>query len=646
MNKYIFNFVLFAALSLNQNSWAQPISGYFTVGQTGDYTNLQTALDDLESNGINGPTTLQLIDSQYEGLNAFPSIPGNSTINTITIRGNQGTQVKPPAGAPLGQRMWEIKGSNYRFSNLDFELSLYSYFYTLEITTVNNLVLEIDSCDFNGSYAALGDLNAALGTSSFSSGTISNIQIKNSTFTNIGAPVQFLENGIPQENIRVKNCTFSQNQFPISIGYFNNALVEDNRIFGYSQQAISIFNSSSNNAKANIQNNTVNNINLGTQGQSIGISCNGLGRLTCNNNIMYNYATGITTENIDTLNIEQNEIEKSSRAVSIESSDILYITDNIVEYVNRGFSFSNCDAELLFADNIIRIDRSEDYETATGLRLNNVSNPSFSRNYFQNNIIEGAQYGVYLRNTSELSFMLNTVICLPVADNNSAMYAENGSESSIKFNLFYIDSLNDLGIPAGNNIMYNLNAMGSNVIMDENGFYFAPNTGNEFSSGDFSAQNLAGFVGASSMETNSLFADPKFYDANFLYEPTNGAYMDLITNNSGVNIDIYGRMREHGYPGAVEGNYWDAGITAIPNHSFNLYPNPANDFIQITTSFIGKIYLEFVDIEGRIIHSEHLYSHGLTFSYALPSNINTGLYFLCISNNQEAETKRIQVNRQ
>jgi len=217
MNKYIFNFVLFAALSLNQNSWAQPISGYFTVGQTGDYTNLQTALDDLESNGINGPTTLQLIDSQYEGLNAFPSIPGNSTINTITIRGNQGTQVKPPAGAPLWQRMWEIKGSNYRFSNLDFELSLYSYFYTLEITTVNNLVLEIDSCDFNGSYSALGDLNAALGTSSFSSGTISNIQIKNSTFTNIGAPVQFLENGIPQENISAKNtipnlcCTVIRN---------------------------------------------------------------------------------------------------------------------------------------------------------------------------------------------------------------------------------------------------------------------------------------------------------------------------------------------------------------------------------------------------------------------------------------------------
>jgi len=645
MNKYIFVFVLFAALTLNQNSWAQPISGYFSVGQAGDYTDLQTALDDLESNGINGPITLQLIDSQYEGLNAFPSIPGNSTTNTITIKGNQGTQVKPPAGAPLGQRMWEIKGSNYRFSNLDFELSLYSYFYTLEITTVNNLVLEIDSCNFNGSYAALGDLNAAVGTSSSSSGAISDIQIKNSTFTNIGAPVQFLENGIPQENIRIKNCTFSQNQFPISIGYFNNSLVEDNRIFSYSQQAISIFNSSSNNAKASILNNTVNNINLGTQGQSIGISCNGLGRLTCNNNIMYNYATGITTENIDTLNIEQNEIEKSSRAVSIESSDILYITDNIVEYVNRGFSFNNCDAELLFADNIIRIDRSEDYETATGLRLNNVSNPSFNRNYFQNNIIEGAQYGVYLRNTSELNFMLNTVICLPVTDNNSTMYAENCSESSIKFNLFYIDSLNHLGTPAGNNAMYNLNTMGSNVIMDENGFYFSPNTGNEFCTGDFTAQNLAGFVGASSMETNSLFADPKFYNDNFMYEPTNTAYSNLINNNSGTNIDIYGRMRDFGYPGAVEGNYWDAGILEIESNSFHFYPNPANNNIQIDSPFWGQSHLKIINISGKVIYSQNMNLNSSTFSFEIPEDIKTGIYFLCVENKGQIHTKRLLIQR-
>lgn len=645
MNKYNFIFVLFAALTLNQNSWAQPINGYFSVGQAGDYTDLQTALDDLESNGINGPITLQLIDSQYEGLNAFPSIPGNSTTNTITIKGNQGTQVKPPAGAPLGQRMWEIKGSNYRFSNLDFELSLYSYFYTLEITTVNNLVLEIDSCNFNGSYAALGDLNAAVGTSSSSSGAISDIQIKNSTFTNIGAPVQFLENGIPQENIRIKNCTFSQNQFPISIGYFNNSLVEDNRIFSYSQQAISIFNSSSNNAKASILNNTVNNINLGTQGQSIGISCNGLGRLTCNNNIMYNYATGITTENIDTLNIEQNEIEKSSRAVSIESSDILYITDNIVEYVNRGFSFNNCDAELLFADNIIRIDRSEDYETATGLRLNNVSNPSFNRNYFQNNIIEGAQYGVYLRNTSELNFMLNTVICLPVTDNNSTMYAENCSESSIKFNLFYIDSLNHLGTPAGNNAMYNLNTMGSNVIMDENGFYFSPNTGNEFCTGDFTAQNLAGFVGASSMETNSLFADPKFYNANFMYEPTNTAYSNLINNNSGTNIDIYGRMRDFGYPGAVEGNYWDAGIPEMEGNSFHFYPNPANNNIQIESPFWGQSHLKIINISGKVVYSQNMNLNSSTFSFEIPEDIKTGIYFLHVKNKGQIHTKRLLIQR-
>lgn len=645
MNKYSFIFVLFAALTLNQNSWAQPISGYFSVGQAGDYTDLQTALDDLESNGINGPVILQLIDSQYEGLNTFPSIPGNSNTNTITIRGNQGTQVKPPAGAQLGQRMWEIKGSNYRFSNLDFELSLFSYFYTLEITTANNLALEIDSCEFNGSFAAFGDLNVAVGTSSFSSGSIHTILIQNSSFTNIGAPVKFMENGVSQNNIRVKNCTFSQNQFPIGIGYCNNSIVEDNRIFGYSQQAISIFNMPPNNAKASVLNNTVNNINLGTPGQSIGISSYSMAGLTCTNNIIYNYTTGITTENIDTLTIEQNEIEKSQRGVNIESSDIVYIADNRIEYVNRGFNITNCVGEFLFADNIIKIDQTEDYENATGLRINGISNPNFTRNYFQNNIIEGAQYGAYIRNASELNFMLNTVICLPVTDNNSTMYAENCSESSIKFNLFYIDSLNHLGTPAGNNAMYNLNTMGSNVIMDENGFYFAPNTGNEFCTGDFTSQNLAEFSGASSMETNSLFADPKFFNANFMYEPTNTAYSNLINNNSGTNIDIYGRMRDFGYPGAVEGNYWDAGIPEMESNSFHFYPNPANNNIQIEAPFWGQSHLQVINISGKVVYSQNMNLNSSTFSFEIPDNIKAGLYFLQVDNKGQVHTKRLLIQR-
>ena len=66
-----------------------PLNGNYTVGLAGTYTNITTAVADLNSLGAVGPVTFSLIDANYTN-ETFPitinAYPGMSNINTLTIR--------------------------------------------------------------------------------------------------------------------------------------------------------------------------------------------------------------------------------------------------------------------------------------------------------------------------------------------------------------------------------------------------------------------------------------------------------------------------------------------------------------------------------------------------------------------------------
>jgi hypothetical protein len=69
-----------------------PLSGSFTVGATGDFLSITEAISVLNSVGVNGPTTFQLIDTLYSTTTGevfpltFSNVPGNSITNTITFK--------------------------------------------------------------------------------------------------------------------------------------------------------------------------------------------------------------------------------------------------------------------------------------------------------------------------------------------------------------------------------------------------------------------------------------------------------------------------------------------------------------------------------------------------------------------------------
>jgi len=63
------------------------LSGNYTIGGTSpNYNNIQTAINALMSNGVNGPTTFSIRDGVYTGQLNFGIIPGVSSANRVTFQ--------------------------------------------------------------------------------------------------------------------------------------------------------------------------------------------------------------------------------------------------------------------------------------------------------------------------------------------------------------------------------------------------------------------------------------------------------------------------------------------------------------------------------------------------------------------------------
>ena len=124
--------VLTALLLLTaQTILAQPLNGTYTVGTGGDYPTLTSAVSDLNTNGVSGPVTFNLIDITYT--ETFPIIinqfAGASSTNRVTIKpaiGNTVTIIGSSASAILrlnGADFVTIEGSNNSTTTRDLTIT-------------------------------------------------------------------------------------------------------------------------------------------------------------------------------------------------------------------------------------------------------------------------------------------------------------------------------------------------------------------------------------------------------------------------------------------------------------------------------------------------------------------------------------------
>ena len=111
-------------LSLSRQVSAQPLSGTYLIGPTGNYSNFSAAAADLDSSGISGPVIFEIETGTYTDLLDLSAIAGTDSTNTITFRsqsGNAADVVLQNNSTSLGSFVVQLDGADYIvLENLSF----------------------------------------------------------------------------------------------------------------------------------------------------------------------------------------------------------------------------------------------------------------------------------------------------------------------------------------------------------------------------------------------------------------------------------------------------------------------------------------------------------------------------------------------
>lgn len=91
------------------------LSGVYVVGPTGDFTSVAAAANALNTFGVCGAVTMDIIDGNYNGQVALKQISGASAVNTITFKSQSGNAnnviiAASPAGA---SHVFQLKDASY-----------------------------------------------------------------------------------------------------------------------------------------------------------------------------------------------------------------------------------------------------------------------------------------------------------------------------------------------------------------------------------------------------------------------------------------------------------------------------------------------------------------------------------------------------
>jgi hypothetical protein len=169
-----FGFIFF---SFNSDSFPLPLNGAYTIGSGGDYATIISAVSDIVSQGVNGPVVFNILPGIYTEYVVIDSIPGTSSINTVTIK----SQTDNPADVVLQDRLVLNHIANVAIESM----SIYNFDIRFN-GNANNILIK-------GNLFKFGRRSIT-----FYSG--SNIKILNNTFIAISGPEVYSTYSIHAEN--------------------------------------------------------------------------------------------------------------------------------------------------------------------------------------------------------------------------------------------------------------------------------------------------------------------------------------------------------------------------------------------------------------------------------------------------------------
>ncbi|MBK6755595.1 MAG: right-handed parallel beta-helix repeat-containing protein [Flavobacteriales bacterium] len=81
-----FRSILLAALLIAASTASAQLNGSYTVGAAGNYATIAAAITALQTNGVSGPVTMNIISGSYLGNWTLGAVAGTSAVNTVTFQ--------------------------------------------------------------------------------------------------------------------------------------------------------------------------------------------------------------------------------------------------------------------------------------------------------------------------------------------------------------------------------------------------------------------------------------------------------------------------------------------------------------------------------------------------------------------------------
>lgn len=173
-----------------QQTLKKGMAGSYTVGASGDFSTVDSAMIALKAAGVCGPVTINIASGTYTGqVELEGTIPGASSTNTVTFKSATGNPANvvyaySSTGTTTLPTFLVTKTSYLVFRDVTFEAKGTSYGFATQVKTANNI--EFRNCIFKCNYT---------GTSSYNIGLCIN-----------GG--QYYYNGGSNANITADSCTF------------------------------------------------------------------------------------------------------------------------------------------------------------------------------------------------------------------------------------------------------------------------------------------------------------------------------------------------------------------------------------------------------------------------------------------------------
>lgn len=221
--KKCISILLIYTFSLISNISYSQLSGSYTVGSGGDYPTINSAVNDLNSLGVNAPVTFNILNGNFDESFTLNSFSGSSDVNIVTFRSNSGN--------PDDVILFTSSNSDY-LVKVDGADNL--VFMNLTFTDYQNSAPMKNRILFNGSCSNVKIITNKIaggvtdaGIASFGA-EMNGLEIGGNTFT-LYRGIHMQEPGVYSVNTKIHDNNFVSN-YGISLYRHNSMTIEKNVI--------------------------------------------------------------------------------------------------------------------------------------------------------------------------------------------------------------------------------------------------------------------------------------------------------------------------------------------------------------------------------------------------------------------------------